>query len=32
MKVVGVGYDHDAAADAKKRILMFFDRHLRQAA
>ena len=31
MKVAGVGYDHTAAADAKKRILTFFDRHLRQA-
>jgi carboxymethylenebutenolidase len=30
MKVAGVGYNHTAAADAKKRILTFFDRHLRQ--
>lgn len=29
MKVAGVGYDHDAAADAKRRILTFFDTHLR---
>jgi carboxymethylenebutenolidase len=29
MKVAGVGYDHDAAADAKRRILSFFDTHLR---
>ncbi|MDQ6649232.1 MAG: hypothetical protein M3Z02_03850 [Actinomycetota bacterium] len=28
MKVLGVGYDHDAAADAKRRILAFFDLHL----
>lgn len=31
MKVAGVGYNHTAAADAKKRILTFFDRHLREA-
>ena len=31
LKVVGVGYDHDAAADAKRRILSFFDEHLRVA-
>jgi carboxymethylenebutenolidase len=31
MKISGVGYDHDAAADAKKRILTFFDVHLRSA-
>jgi carboxymethylenebutenolidase len=31
MKVAGVGYDHDAAADAKRRILAFFDTHLRGA-
>ncbi|MET3805817.1 carboxymethylenebutenolidase [Nakamurella sp. UYEF19] len=31
MKVMGVGYDHDAAAHAKSRILEFFDTHLRQA-
>lgn len=30
MKVAGVGYDHAAAADAKRRILAFFDAHLRQ--
>lgn len=29
LKVTGVGYDHAAAADAKKRILAFFDEHLR---
>jgi carboxymethylenebutenolidase len=29
MKVTGVGYDHPAAADAKRRILAFFDQHLR---
>lgn len=29
LKVIGVGYDHAAAADAKSRILTFFDRHLR---
>jgi len=29
LKVLGVGYDHDAAADAKRRILDFFDTHLR---
>lgn len=28
-KVLGVGYDHDSGADAKRRILAFFDRHLR---
>jgi carboxymethylenebutenolidase len=28
-KVVGVGYDHASAADAKGRILAFFDEHLR---
>ena len=28
-KVLGVGYDHDSAADAKRRILAFFDQHLR---
>jgi carboxymethylenebutenolidase len=32
MKVAGVGYHHDSAADAKKRILTFFDKHLRRAA
>ncbi|MET0863707.1 MAG: dienelactone hydrolase family protein, partial [Nakamurella sp.] len=32
MKVGGVGYDHDSAADAKQRILAFFDQHLRVAA
>jgi carboxymethylenebutenolidase len=31
LKVAGVGYDHDAAADAKRRILRFFDEHLRVA-
>jgi len=29
LKVAGVGYDHDSAADAKERILTFFDQHLR---
>ena len=29
LKVAGIGYDHDAAADAKQRILAFFDAHLR---
>jgi carboxymethylenebutenolidase len=29
LKVAGIGYDHDAAADAKRRILAFFDTHLR---
>jgi carboxymethylenebutenolidase len=29
-KVMGVGYDHDAAAGARQRILAFFDTHLRQ--
>ena len=28
LRVGGVGYDHDAAADAKRRILAFFDTHL----
>jgi carboxymethylenebutenolidase len=28
-KIAGVGYDHDSAADAKRRILEFFDKHLR---
>lgn len=28
LKVAGVGYDHAAAADAKRRILAFFDAHL----
>lgn len=28
-KVLGVGYHHDSAADAKRRILAFFDEHLR---
>ena len=31
MKVAGMGYDHAATADAKRRILMFFDSHLSQA-
>ena len=30
-KVLRVGYDHDSAADAKRRILAFFDEHLRVA-
>ena len=30
-KVLRVGYDHDSAADAKRRILAFFDEHLRSA-
>lgn len=29
MKVTGFAYNHDAAADAKRRILAFFDQHLR---
>ena len=29
LKVAGIGYDHNAAADAKRRILAFFDEHLR---
>ena len=29
LKVIGVGYDHAAAADAKRRILAFFDTYLR---
>jgi len=29
MKVAGLGYDQDAAEDAKRRILGFFDAHLR---
>ena len=29
LKVTGVGYDHAAAADAKRRILAFFDQYLR---
>jgi carboxymethylenebutenolidase len=29
MRVAGVGHDHESAADAKKRILEFFDVHLR---
>ncbi|MEJ7649444.1 MAG: hypothetical protein WKF57_10490 [Nakamurella sp.] len=28
-KVAGVGYHHPSAADAKRRILAFFDVHLR---
>lgn len=31
LKVFGAGYDHDSAADAKRRILEFFDAHLRRA-
>jgi len=30
LRVVQVGYDHAAAADAKRRILTFFEAHLRQ--
>ncbi len=29
MRIAGVGHDHDAAAHAKRRILAFFDTHLR---
>ena len=29
LRIAGVGHDHDAAADAKRRILAFFDTHLR---
>lgn len=29
LKVAGIGHDHPAAADAKRRILSFFDTHLR---
>jgi carboxymethylenebutenolidase len=32
LKVAGIGYDHPSAADAKRRILAFFDTHLRGAA
>jgi carboxymethylenebutenolidase len=32
MRAAGVGYDHAAAADAKRRILAFFDTHLRASA
>lgn len=32
LKVVGVGYDHDSAADAKRRILSFFQTHLHEPA
>lgn len=32
LKVAGVGYHHPSAADAKRRILAFFDAHLRAAA
>jgi carboxymethylenebutenolidase len=32
LRAAGVGYDHDAAADAKRRILAFFDTHLRGSA
>ncbi|MEP6562724.1 MAG: dienelactone hydrolase family protein, partial [Nakamurella sp.] len=31
-KIFGVGYDHDSAADAKERILAFFDQYLRVSA
>lgn len=30
MKVMGMGYDHDASADSRRRILAFFDAQLRQ--
>ncbi len=30
MKVMGVGYDHDASADSRRRIQAFFDAQLRQ--
>jgi carboxymethylenebutenolidase len=30
MKVTGMGYDHDASADSRRRILAFFDAQLRQ--
>jgi carboxymethylenebutenolidase len=30
-RVGGIGYDHESAADAKRRILEFFDVHLRAA-
>jgi carboxymethylenebutenolidase len=30
LRVLGVGCDHAAAADAKRRILTFFETHLRQ--
>jgi carboxymethylenebutenolidase len=29
LRVSGIGHDHESAADAKKRILEFFDLHLR---
>ena len=29
LKVAGIGYHHESAADAKQRILTFFDTHLR---
>ena len=29
MKVVGIGYDEPAAQDARRRIVAFFDAHLR---
>jgi len=32
LRLAGAGYDHAAAADAKRRILAFFDTHLRAAA
>lgn len=28
-KVTGIGHEHESAADAKRRILSFFDQHLR---
>jgi carboxymethylenebutenolidase len=31
MRVAGIGHDHESAADAKRRILEFFDVHLRAA-
>ena len=31
VSLMGVGYDHGAAADAIRRILAFFDTHLREA-
>lgn len=32
LRVAGVGYDHESAADAKRRILAFFETHLRSTA
>jgi carboxymethylenebutenolidase len=31
MKVVGIGYHGSSAQDARRRIVAFFDRHLRSA-